>query len=149
MRVRKSARLLVVSPARRILLFRFAHASGALNGSSYWATPGGAVEEGETFASAAVRELLEETGIRVPSLGEPVGFRRFEMRMSDGEVVEALEHYFYVRAATEEVCNSLWTTEERAVIAEHRWWTLDDLPLSEETIWPERLTEMVARALAA
>ncbi|WP_425272842.1 NUDIX hydrolase [Phytopseudomonas argentinensis] len=141
--------MLVVSPARRILLFRFAHASGALNGSSYWATPGGAVEEGETFASAALRELLEETGIRAPSLGEPVGFRRFEMRMSDGEVVEALEHYFYVRAATEEVCNSLWTTEERAVIAEHRWWTLDDLPLSEETIWPERLTEMVARALAA
>jgi hypothetical protein len=58
-RRRPSARLLITDPAGRVLLFRFVYQRGALAGQSYWATPGGAVEEGETFAQAAVRELQE------------------------------------------------------------------------------------------
>ncbi len=50
MRERKAARLLVVSPARTVLLFRFVHKDGALAGRNYWATPGGGVEAGETFS---------------------------------------------------------------------------------------------------
>ena len=49
MRERKAARLLVISPARKVLLFRFVHKDGALAGRNYWATPGGGVEAGETF----------------------------------------------------------------------------------------------------
>jgi len=59
MRRRPSARLLITDPTGRVLLFRFVHQRGALAGQSYWATPGGAVEEGETFAQAAVRELQD------------------------------------------------------------------------------------------
>jgi len=32
---------------------------------SYWTLPGGGLESGESPADAAVREMLEETGIRV------------------------------------------------------------------------------------
>src|SRR6516162_886084 len=49
MRRRRSARLLIVVPAGRVLLFRFVFKNGALAGEDYWATPGGGVEEGETF----------------------------------------------------------------------------------------------------
>jgi len=55
---------LVVDLSGRILLFRFVHRIGALAGQDYWATPGGGVEDGETFEQAAIRELEEETGIR-------------------------------------------------------------------------------------
>jgi lipoyl(octanoyl) transferase len=35
-------------------------------GDAYWHTVAGAVEEGESWAEAAVRELEEEIGLRVP-----------------------------------------------------------------------------------
>lgn len=63
MRERKASRLLVINPADEVLLFRFVHKDGALAGRDYWATPGGGVEEGETFHAAALRELREETAL--------------------------------------------------------------------------------------
>ena len=73
MRTRPSARLLVLDPAGRILLFRFVHRRAARAGEDYGATPGGAVADGETFEQAAIRELAEVTGIRVEDIGPAVG----------------------------------------------------------------------------
>ena len=81
MRERKSARLLVISPGQEVLLFRFVHTDDALAGKDHWATPGGGLEQDESFRQAAIRELFEETGIEVDEVGEPVGDRRFVMRL--------------------------------------------------------------------
>jgi 8-oxo-dGTP diphosphatase len=82
---------LIIEPAGRVLLFRFVFKKGALAGEDYWATPGGGVEEGETFEQAAIRELRKETGIRVESVGPQVGQREFVLQLSDGEHVVADE----------------------------------------------------------
>ena len=143
MRRRRSARLLIIEPAGRVLLFRFVFKKGALAGEDYWATPGGGVEEGETFEQAAVRELREETGIRVESVGPPVGQRELVLQLPDGEHVVADERFFRVEAKEATLSRDEWTAEEVEVMVAHRWWSRDELSQTSETVWPEKLIEML------
>ncbi|WP_448651498.1 NUDIX hydrolase [Pseudomonas fluorescens] len=146
MRERKASRLLVINPAGEVLLFRFVHKDGALAGRNYWATPGGGVEAGESYHAAAIRELREETGIVVGAVGEPVAERSFPLMLPSGETVLAIEHYFIVQAANAALSRDEWTQEETQVMADHRWWSAPALRLTEETVWPEGLVEMLVEA---
>lgn len=51
MRTRPASRLIVLSPENYVLLFRFCHKDDALEGKTYWATPGGGLEHNEFFLS--------------------------------------------------------------------------------------------------
>jgi 8-oxo-dGTP diphosphatase len=143
MRRRPSARLLILDPSGSVLLFRFVFRSGALAGEDFWATPGGALETGETFAQAAVRELEEETGIRSDTLGPEVARREFVLQLASGESVIADERYFVVAVPDRSVSRDGWTELEREVMTEHRWWSLEELGETIETVWPEDLAAMI------
>ena len=146
MRERKAARLLVISPSRKVLLFRFVHKEGALAGRNYWATPGGGVEAGETFQAAALRELREETGIVVSAVQAPVADRRFSLMLPSGETVLAIEQYFVVHAQNEVLSRDEWTVQEAQVMADHHWWSADELLSTADTVWPEALIDMLVNA---
>src|SRR5215470_14392590 len=97
MRRRPAARLLIFDLQGRLLLFRYVFREGALAGDDFWGTPGGALEDGETFEEAAIRELCEETGIRVARLDPHIAESEFVLRIPSGEQVMAQERYFVVQ----------------------------------------------------
>ena len=143
MRKRPSSRLLIVDRNQQVLLFRYLHKKGPLAGQDFWSTPGGGGEDGETFRQAAIRELKEETGITRECVGSPVAERAFVMQMPDGEYVEAQEQYFFVSSDIAVSSRDGWSDEEAEVIADHRWWSKDELRHTTATVWPEDLLEML------
>lgn len=82
--------LIVQDQWGRILLGRRANTSYA---AGLWGLPGGHVDPGEQLAETAVRETLEEVGIRVPLPAvQPLGLSRYDL---DG--VQGIDFFFIAR----------------------------------------------------
>jgi 8-oxo-dGTP diphosphatase len=81
---------IVRDSAGRLLLIR----RGTEPGRGLWSIPGGRIEPGESAASAAAREVLEETGLRV-EIGDPVGVVE---RDGPGGVTYVIEDFHAVLA---------------------------------------------------
>ena len=135
---RHSARLLVVDPDGRLLLFRYDDGREP----PFWATPGGQLLPGETFEQAAARELAEETGFAAP-IGPLVRTREAVFTAGDVGPARWVEHYFVVGAAgTPE--RGRWTAEERRTIRETRWWALPELRAGDVRLLPDWLPDVLA-----
>ena len=135
-----SARILLLDPHGRVLLFRFE----APDRPPFWATPGGALDPGESFAAGARRELREETGID-EDCGAEVARRLAEFVTLEGVPVAADERYFLVRTETAEIATHGHTELERRVMRDWRWFTRDALAAHDEAFFPEDLVAMLER----
>ena len=112
-----------------------------------WLTPGGGVEEHESHAEAAVRELFEETGLLVDSVGEPIWSIEGTSVFNDGHVQTTYSEYFVVRTQSFDVTNENWMENEFVDITDIKWWTLEELLASGEKYSPEPLAEVIRIAL--
>ena len=119
----------------RVLLIHF-----VLPNMTFWATPGGGVEAGETALAAAHRELREELGIAVALEGpmqQATGIFEFE-----GILIENTDNFFYGR--WDGVPRLSGATEsESAALTEARWWTLADIEQSQDAIFPRDLAAVL------
>jgi ADP-ribose pyrophosphatase YjhB (NUDIX family) len=115
-----SVSVLVVADEDRLLLVRHAGA-GAEDG---WAVPGGAVDLGESPAQAAVREIREETGLRIDRLRllEVLGGADYEVTYPNGDRVA------YVTAVYRASVAGGSPVPDREEISELGWFTRSRLP---------------------
>jgi ADP-ribose pyrophosphatase YjhB (NUDIX family) len=141
--VRRAARALVVDRSKRLLLFR-----GEQPDRAPWFAPGGAVELGETYEAALIRELREETGIAVdPAMLSAPVWTRDCLFTWKGVVERHLEHFYVVPIEHNDIDTSGLDPAEAGVIRDHRWWTLAEIGASSEQFAPRRLAEHLALVL--
>lgn len=143
---RRAVRVLLVDLDDRVLLIEDSDL-GLDPVVHWWSTPGGGVDPGETDARAAVRELFEETGLRVTEqqLDGPLVTRVVVHGFSD-KVVRQTEVFFRVRVPAFDVDVSGHTEEERLTVADIRWWDLDALEATGDSVWPADLRTLLALA---
>ena len=122
-------RVIVLDDDKRILMVRQDHPERTV-----WMVPGGSIEEGESSAQAAVREVLEETGLEIETGGliwhvEEVSERGqrfvnfFRAKVTGGELKLGMDPEF---------------SEENQVLAEIRFMTREEVA-GLENVYPEFL----------
>ena len=145
-RERLTARVVLLDPTGRLLLMK-GRLPSRPEAPGAWFTLGGGAEPGETVLEAAIREVREETGFTEVTLGPLLWLREGVMTMAGGEQVLFKEHYLMARCPGGEPSRAGWDENERNLIDDIRWWTLDQLSATSERVFPSGLAALVAEAL--
>jgi 8-oxo-dGTP pyrophosphatase MutT (NUDIX family) len=145
-RERPTARVLLLDPEDRILLMKGRLPSNP-NAPGAWFTIGGGIEPGEGLYEAAAREAAEETGLTDVVLGDIAW--RGEIVLLDRKQRPILfkDTFILARTAGGPVCRDGWQALEREFVDDMRWWTLDDLAATAESVWPPDLVQRLRAIL--
>ncbi len=138
---RRAARVFLVDAGGAVLLLRGCDPARP-DAGFWWFTPGGGIDPGETAAAAARREVREETGLEVGDLGDVV-FRRITEFDFEGVHYRQREEFFWARCDRFVVDDAGWSDVERRTMLDHRWWSYEELVVTDETIYPEQIAGIV------
>jgi 8-oxo-dGTP pyrophosphatase MutT (NUDIX family) len=146
---RPGARVLLLDGAGRILLFR-GHDPARPDVAPYWFTVGGGLRPGEAARDGAVRELAEETGLRLRpgDLTGPVWHEVAEYSFENAAYRQTQDFFL---ARLPEACavdTSGFDDVELRSVDRYRWWTVADLRGTVETVYPRCLPELLDGPLA-
>ncbi|MFD6894726.1 NUDIX hydrolase [Rhodococcus sp. NPDC060086] len=142
---RSTSRVLLVDDCDRLLLL--CGRDPRTPGARWWFTVGGGVEAGEDHVQAAIREVREETRLTIPEsrLG-PVVWTRQSLYSVDGHHFDQYEEYRLGRVTGTEVARMQIDSVEARY--GHRWWTVDELAGTGETVRPKGMADLLPGVLA-
>jgi len=140
---RPTARILLINPQNEILLYK-THFDPEVELPPRWLTPGGGIDEGETERQTAVRELFEETGIKLAEsdLSEPILVTSGTWLWGDGIHSHTYTDTIYkYQIETFTPDTSHFTKDELRDVLEIKWWNVAELLASNEELAPHELSQ--------
>lgn len=142
---RLTSRVLLFDRDDRVLLFLTAAPDSSR--LPRWITPGGGVDPGETHLQAALRELEEETGLRLEKLTGPVWSHDFDVEWDSADHDTGHAEFYTAVVDAFDPSDAMWTDDERVDVTEHRWWTLAELLAERPPFEPRELVDLIRRQL--
>ena len=137
---RPAVRAFVLDRRDRTLLVQFRDGTG----QTWWATPGGGADEGETLEQTIRRELAEEAGLTEFELGPEIWTRDHTFAWY-GLIYRQRERIHLVRVDEHEPAPTIDLAAEH--VHEVRWWTLAELDATEEELVPRSLAQRMRELL--
>ena len=139
---RAAVRALVIDDDDRILLVQYRRPVGD---ETWWGTPGGGVDPGESDEQALARELREEIGLHEFELG-PVLYEHVGEFPWARELFRQVNTTYLVRVREHEPRPTIDLAAEGVV--EVRWWSRGELEATDAQLAPSDLLERVRNLTA-
>lgn len=135
MNIRNNVRAFIINEDNEILLQKFEF---TFTGTSkdLWVTPGGGVEEGETFEQALEREMFEELGLNIGIEEKSILILDVPF---DGKCGKFISHeVYYLVHLSKNTTFSLINMEDGEKDTFHtvKWWSLEELRKTKEEFEP-------------
>ncbi len=151
--IRKSVRILLLNDENQLLLMRVEGldicSPNGKRHNNLWCTIGGGIENEEAMQEAALREMQEETGIAPEevTIGSVVWHSSFEL-IYKGTLTRLNETFVVAHTKKREVALHSLTANEKEVVKELKWFSLDEIKQCTETIFPVNLAHHLPDILA-
>jgi 8-oxo-dGTP pyrophosphatase MutT (NUDIX family) len=151
--VRSAVRVVLLNEANELLLMCMDDPTIASIGEKYagrfWTLIGGEIEPGETIQDAAVREVFEETGLSEEDieLGPQVWSGKLDL-IFKGKPTHIKQEFIVAKTRRRDISLANLTPDEKEVVKQVAWFSLDRIINSGEVIHPIVLPKYLPDVIA-